>query len=131
MATGITAVPLSDTPYSKCLSITPDDGNPGLFSIDDFAAALSTYRGPLLETLLGEDPLHIDRFNVNGIRGSEIRIYLLPTIGALNRVDMARTIVWVAGATTALAGLQITLPAAGEDVGALTIEVRLNHSTQG
>lgn len=129
MATDIYAIPYSDTPYSKKFQIT-GDGAEGVFSIDDFAAAL--HPGPLRDTLLAAPPLTIDDFNVNDIRGDEIRIYEVPaSVGDLAVVQPAsRLIYWKAGATTALAGLSCTLPDPGEANSYTIIEIRLNHSTQ-
>jgi hypothetical protein len=130
MATTITPIPYSDTPYSKMFELV-GDGTEGVFSIDDFAAALAD--GPLRDTLLRESPLYIDRFDLNGLRGDEIRIYIVPLSPSDLDTNLAspRLIYWKAGATTALAGLACTLPAPGETNSKLIIEIRLNHSTQG
>jgi len=125
MATTITPIAGSATPYSKKFLLT-GDGAPGLFTLADFATHLM--EGPLKRTILGAASADIDHFNVDGARGSEIRIYndAITAADAFVTRQEARTIAWVANANPALAGLACTLVAAE----VRTIEIRLNHSTQ-
>jgi hypothetical protein len=135
MATTITPIAYSDTPYSKKFLVN-GDGAEGVFPIDDgtpncFAQAL--HKGPLRDTLLRALPTALAAFNVTGVRGSEIRIYVVPASTADAAVSPGTPfeIYWKAGATQALAGLSCTAPASGETTYRLVIEIRLNHSTQG
>jgi hypothetical protein len=125
MATTIVPIAGSATPYSKKFLLT-GDGTEGLFNLADFATHL--VEGPLKRTLLGAASTAIAAFNVDGVRGEEIRIYNLAATAAdvLAPRAGAYTIRWVANANPALAGLSCTL--ANLDVRA--IEIRLNHSTQ-
>jgi hypothetical protein len=139
MATVISALPNSDTPYSKKFMLV-GDGTEGVFPIDDglnnaltsFAAAL--HAGPLRDTLLRAAPTAIGEFNINEARGDEIRIYDIPAKTSDDAYTPAipRTIYWKNGATRATAGLACTLPVPGEvQPMRSVIEIRLNHSTQG
>ena len=125
MATTIAPIAGSATPHSKKYLLT-GDGAAGLRSLIDLATDLA--EGPLKRTILGAAPGDLDHFNVDGARGSEIRIYndaVTAANAAVARQEL-RTIAWVANANPALAGLACTLAAAE----VRTIEIRLNHSTQ-
>ncbi len=115
----------SATPYSKKLTIV-GTGAEELFTLADFAANLN--EGPLKRTILGAAPSDIDHFNIDGVRGSEIRIYDVAAVPADAAATKSgtRRIRWVANANPALAGLSCTVAA----LTTLTIEIRLNHSTQ-
>jgi len=122
MATTITPVPGSATPYSKQYLLS-GDGAEGIRSLSDLATDLAA--GPLKRTLLGPGPAlptGTADFNIDQARGNEIRIYdvaAVPSDAAVTKGG-TRRIRWVAN------GLSCTLQAAST----LTIEIRLNHSTQ-
>ena len=125
MATTITPIPGSATPYSKKYLLTGDNAA-GLRSLVDLAADLM--EGPLKRTLLGIAPANLGVFDTTGARGQEIRIYNVAATAANAAVTRSElfTITWVGNANPALAGLACTLAAAN----VRTIEIRLNHSTQ-
>jgi hypothetical protein len=127
MAAHIVPVSGSPTPFSKMFILVGDnDGAEVVRTITDLTTDLID--GPLKATLLGCPTLDIDHFNVDQARGSEIRIYDIAAVStdAVVPRASARRIRWVAGANAGVAGLSCTVTAG--DV--ITIEVRLNHSTQ-
>lgn len=125
--TTVIPVPHSATPYSIMYTLTGVvDDTPGLRSINNFMVDLAD--GPLKRTLKAASPAALAAFNVDGARGSEIRIYdvaACPADATVPRTEVY-TVAWVSDASTALAGLSCTLQS-GE---IRTIEIRLNHSTQ-
>lgn len=127
MATPTTVAPIagSATPYSIKLRLI-GTGVPGLLSITGFRVALA--QGPLRDVLLGAAPADLDHFNVDGVRGSEIRIYDAASAAADAPEPRAGaySIAWVANADPAVAGLAVTLIS----LDARVIEIRLNHKTQ-
>lgn len=121
----ITPVQGSATPYSKKLTIV-GSGASETFTLGDFAIHLD--EGPLKRTILGAASADLDHFNVDGVRGSEIRIYDVAAVpvDAVATKSGTRLIRWLANADPAFAGLACQLTA----LDTLTIEIRLNHSTQ-
>lgn len=115
----------SATPYSKQLTIV-GTGAEELFTLGDIAAQLD--EGPLKKVLLGQPSTGINAFNINGLRGNEIRIYDVAAVPADAAATKGgtRRIRWVSNANPALAGLSCTVAA----LTTITIELRLNHSTQ-
>jgi hypothetical protein len=127
MAAYIVPVTGSPTPYSKMFILVGDnDGAEVVRTITDLTTDLD--EGPLKRTLLGCPTLDIDHFNVDQVRGSEIRIYDIAAVSMDATVlrEGPRRIRWVAGANAGVAGLSCTV-AVGN---VITIEVRLNHSMQ-
>jgi hypothetical protein len=124
MATTITPVANSGTPYSLKLALAGNDGAAGLLSYTALLAALPS--GPLKAAISRTLPSALAEFNVDGVRGDEIRIYSVALAAATALQSGARTIAWVSNADPAVAGLACTLVAANTTV----IEIRLNHSTQ-
>jgi len=115
----------SATPYSKKLTIV-GTGAEELFTLGDCATQL--IEGPLKKTILGQPSTATNAFNVDGARGNDLRIYevaAVPTDAAATKSG-TRRIRWVANANPALAGLSCTVAA----LTTITIEIRLNHSTQ-
>lgn len=125
MATTIDPIAGSATPYSKKFLLT-GDGAAGLLSLTALLAALD--EGPLKRTLAAASPAALAAFDVDGARGSEIRIYNVAATAADAAVTRsgAYTIRWVSNADPGVAGLSCTLTAQN----VRTIEIRLNHSTQ-
>jgi hypothetical protein len=130
MAVTITPVAGSATPYSKKLTITDDgSGVATVFTIADFMTHLA--EGPLKETLRRKPTTTISEFNIDQAKGKVIRIYIVASTPALG-VDApsSRYIYWVDGANQNLAGLSCLVTSGIEQTGEMTIEIRLNHSTQ-
>jgi hypothetical protein len=133
MATTISAIGGTETPYSKKFQIIGDDsGVAGLYSIADFMTHL--HEGPLKEALRRTLTTAIANFNIDQVEGSRIRIYRLAhsVNDALVGVQSdGLNIHWVSGANVNVAGLSVLATDTGENNAYVIIEIRLNHSTQG
>jgi hypothetical protein len=127
--TAVALIQASTTPYSAMFSIVGAAGGATVITCTGaggFATALD--EGPLKRTILGANPAALADFNVDQARGNEIRIYEVVASLADGPVTRsgARTINWVSNANPSLAGLSCDLEAGST----ITIEIRLNHSTQ-
>jgi hypothetical protein len=123
MATTTQYIPGSATPYSLKLRSTGDAGGAATFTL---AALLSAaHEGPLKAALARTLPTECDEFNLDQIRGEEIRIYTVAADTVAPRSGL-QEFVWVAGANAGIAGLSCRLT----NTEVRILEIRLNHSTQ-
>jgi len=125
MATTITPIRNSATPYSKQYAVA-GDGTQGLCSIAQLAVDLAD--GPLKQALLNMPTTSIANFNADQVYGEAIRIYDVAATpaDASNLRTGTTDIHWVSGANTNVAGLYVNLANFNTPI----IEIRLNHGTQ-
>jgi hypothetical protein len=125
MATTIQYLSSSATPYSMLLKVMGNvrPEGPGVITQQDLVGY--AHAGPLKDAMRNANPLDFDHFNLDQVRGDEIRIYsALPDTLALPGTSLE--IKWIAGANNTVAGLSCEL----QENAIRVIELRFNHSTQ-
>jgi hypothetical protein len=128
MATTITPVTYSDTPYSKKYTVATDANPPGSTTRTLTQLLADLHEGPLKRALASMGAANLAKFNVDQVYGEAIRIYeeiAMPTNASGPRI-LPSDIHWKSNADPGVAGLYANLQ--GTDV--RIIEIRLNHTTQ-
>jgi hypothetical protein len=128
MATTITPVTHSDTPFSKKYVVATDVNPPGSVTRTLTQLLVDLHDGPLKRALASMGAANLAQFNVDQAYGNAIRIYeeiTMPTDASGGRA-LPSDIHWVSNEDPGVAGLYADLQVGDTRI----IEIRLNHTTQ-